>query len=373
MEVRLFRRVLAAVVILVGVCAGASLAATAEQPTVVRVDPVRTETAEQTIPVIGRLIANQAGDVAARADGLVEALSVDVGDRVAAGDVIARLNIDRLTAERDLRVAEAEAAAAAVTAAQAELDLRRQEYERLAGLRESPAFSLGQFDDKAREVQIARSRLAGARGNLARARAQAHLAEIALEDARIRAPYDGVVTYTHAEVGEYIDVGDPIVRLVDDSALEIEADVPGTRLNALTPGATVGAEIAGTRVTATVRAVLPEENPQTRTRVVRLVADLAADNDFAANQDVIIHVPLGRERDVLTVHKDAVLHRGGRYEVFVVGDDGTAQLRPVSIGDAIGTRFVVRDGLAEEDLVVVRGNERLYPGQPIAVGNPPQG
>lgn len=373
MEVRLIRRAVAAVVILVGVCASVALASAAGQPTVVRVDPVRTEAAEQTIPVIGRLIANQAGDVAARADGLVETLLVDVGDRVAAGDVIARLNIDRLIAERDLRAAEAEAAAAAVTAAQAELDLRRQEYERLGGLRESPAFSLGQFDDKAREVQIARSRLAEARGNLARARAQAQLAEIALEDARIRAPYGGVVTDTHAEVGEYIDVGDPIVRLVDDSALEIEADVPGERIDALTPGTTVTADIAGTRVTATVRAVLPEENPQTRTRVVRFVADLDGGGGFAAYQDVVIHVPLGREREVLTVHKDAVLHRGGRYEVFVVGDDGTAQLRPVTIGDAIGTRFVVRDGLAAGDLVVVRGNERLYPSQPITVGNPPQG
>lgn len=372
MAAKLIKWMSAMVMMAVAISACPAVAKSAEPTTVVRVDPVRVQTAEQTMPVIGRLVAKQGGDVAARAAGLVGFLPVDVGDRVAAGDLIARLKSDRLTAERDLRAAEAEAAAAAVTAAQAELDLRRQEYDRLAGLRTSPAFSVGQFDDKAREVQVARSRLAEAQGNRARARAQTQLAEIALEDAEIRAPYDGVVTRRHTEVGEYLDVGDPIVRLVGESALEIEADVPGNRLDALTPGATVAGEIAGVRVTATVRAVLPEENPQTRTRIVRFVTDLQG-GGFAANQDVVVHVPLGRDREVLTVHKDAVLHRGGRYEVFVAADGGTAQLRPVTIGDAIDSRFVVRDGLSEGELVVVRGNERLYPGQSITVGNAPQG
>jgi RND family efflux transporter MFP subunit len=341
-------------------------------PTIVRVDATRMEQAEQSMPVIGRLVAKRAGDVAARSEGLVESLLADVGDRVEANAIVATLKRDLLTAERDRRAAETVAAESAVTAARAELGLRRQEFSRLERLKKSPAFSVGQFDDKSIEVQMARSMLAEAQGNLSQSRAQVQLAEIALEDAEIRAPYAGVVTRTHVEIGEYVQVGEPIIRLVDDSDLEIEADVPGIRQGALAPGVEVIAEVLDTRFPATVRAVLPEENQRTRTRIVRFVSDFDGVGNLAANQDVIVRIPVGSQSEVLTVHKDAVLHRGGRYEVFVA-INGTATLRPVDIGEAIGTRFEVRDGLMEGDLVVVRGNERLFPGQPITVGNEPKG
>ena len=75
-------------------------------PALVKVDEVRREPVTQTVPVIGRLVARQAGDIAARVAGAVVELRVHVGDRVKAGDVIAVLSTERLAAERSVREAQ---------------------------------------------------------------------------------------------------------------------------------------------------------------------------------------------------------------------------------------------------------------------------
>ena len=75
-------------------------------------------------------------------------------------------------------------------------------------------------------------------------------------------------------------------------------------------------------------------------------------------------IPVGEAREVVTVHKDAILNRPNGSVVFVVVD-GQAMIRPVMLGESVGSRVAVSDGLAPGDLVVVRGNERLRPGQPV--------
>ena len=90
----------------------------------------------------------------------------------------------------------------------------------------------------------------------------------------------------------------------------------------------------------------------------------------AAGQSVTVDIPAGRPRDALTLHKDAVVQRGGANFVFVV-DDGTAAMTPVQLGQAVGGRLEVVDGVGAGDLVIIRGNERLPPRGPVQV-TPPQ-
>ena len=338
--------------------------ASAQQEALVGVDAVRTEPLKQTVPVLGRLVARRAGVVAARVQGPVDEILVDVGDRIEKDAVIAVLDRDRVTSQRDLRAAEVTKAEASVASARAEVRLKRQEMARIEGLRTSPAFSKGIYEDKQQQVIMQEGELAQATADLASAQAQLRLAEVALRDAEIRAPYAGVVTRRHTEVGAHVDVGDSVVSLIDDRSLEIEADVPAQRIGGLTPGAPVTFELGGVVLDATVRAAIPEENPLTRTRTVRFVPDLGETADLAANRSVTVHVPAGKPRSVVTVHKDAVLSRKGRREVVVVVD-GTTEIRAVSLGEAAGNRFEVIGGLVIGDLVVVRGNERLRQGQKV--------
>ncbi|NQU60839.1 MAG: efflux RND transporter periplasmic adaptor subunit [Rhodospirillales bacterium] len=343
-----------------------------EPPAQVGVNQVIQEPLKQTVPVIGRFVARQTGVVAARTNGPVGEVLVEVGDRVKTGDVIAVLVNDLLKWRHELQKAEVEQYAAAVKTQKAMTKLRRQELERIQRLIKSAAFSQARLDDKRQEVAVAYSQAAEAVARLASAKANMNLTKTNLSYTVVTAPYSGVVSKRHIEVGAYVNTGEAVVTLVNDTHLEIEADVPAGRTAGLLAGLQVPAVLDnGTRITARVRAVVPEEKTQTRTLTVRFVPELPKGlSGIASNQSVSLSLPAGRNGIVVTVHKDAILSRKGNTLVYVA-QDGKAMIRPVRLGEAVGTRFIVKAGLVPGDLVVVRGNERLVPGQNILFQAPP--
>ncbi|MDA1099293.1 MAG: efflux RND transporter periplasmic adaptor subunit [Proteobacteria bacterium] len=333
----------------------------------VGVDEVRSENVLQTFPVIGRLVARQSGVVAARVGGPVGEMRADVGDRMKKGEVLAVLVREQLHWVRERRAAEVTSRRAQLAGRKAELMMKNMEMERLEQLRKnkSAAHRASKFDDMRQEVAILNSQVTEASARLLQADADAHLAEIDLGYATVRAPFSGVVTQRHTDVGAYLSVGQPVVTMIDDSALEVEAEVPANRLAGLLPGAEVTVRTNNQTIAAKVRAVVPQENPLTRTRAVRFTADIAALlGRLASNQSVTVAIPLNAGEKVVSVHKDAILKRNGNDMVFVVVE-GAVQARDIAIGEGVGGRFVVRKGLQVGEVVVIRGNERLFPGQPV--------
>ncbi|MSP81357.1 MAG: efflux RND transporter periplasmic adaptor subunit [Alphaproteobacteria bacterium] len=368
--------------------------ALAEEAALVAVDAVRVEDMAETVRVLGRLVARQRGEVSTRVAGLVAEFDVDVGDHVRQGDVIATLDIGHLQGMRTLaaaEVAESEAAladaeadeaiaAAAIVTAKARVAAAQQELDRLEKLVNSAAFSQARYDDLKQEIVVAESLVAEAvagkrkaataigrsRAAIERSRASLTMADDDVADARILAPYDGVVVIRAVEIGAYVDSGDALVTLLNDTELEIEAEVAAERLAAVTPGLEVGVDLApGLTVTATVRAVIADENSMTRTRPVRLAFAAPPGAGLAAGQSVEVALPVGPSRRVLTVSKDAILRDTTTSWVFVAAA-GQADKRLVVLGPATGDRFEVLDGLREGDAVIVRGNERLAPGQAVS-------
>jgi len=331
-----------------GASAGPGPGAGGRPPMFVGVDPVREGPLTRTEPVIARVVATRKGVVAARVSGAVVGIDVAVGEHVRKGRILAR---------QDTSVAEARLAFET-----AELKLAEQELKRFEALRSN------------KSAAFARSRYDTAVHRLARARANVRLARLAIEKAVVVAPYDGVVVRKATELGAYLKDGAAVVELVNDTDVEIEADVPADRMKGLRPGrvVTFKRRDGGIPRRARVRAVLPMQNALTRTQAVRLVpvgADPAV--RFSINQAVTVDVPLGATRTVVSVHKDAIVNRGASRLVFLV-KGGRAVPRPVTLGDAIGSRFVVIAGVAPGDIAVVRGNERLRPGQAVR-HRPPMG
>ncbi|PHS78529.1 MAG: hypothetical protein COB59_06565 [Rhodospirillaceae bacterium] len=346
----------------------------AAKATLVDVDEVRKASLNPTVPVIGRLIAEQSGVVSALMSGVVINMVTQIGDRVERGAVIAELSKDRLHWARQLRLAEVSEFQAALKSAKSQTILRTQELKRLENLRKSAAFSKARFEDATQELSKAQSAEVEAAAALQRARANLKLAEIDLNNTTILAPYTGVVARRHTEVGTYLNIGQPVVTLIDDQNLEMEAAVPVERIGGLTPGTSIQFHLRdGQQFSALVRAIVPDENAITRTRLVRFTPffGTATANTLATNQSVTLSIPAGAKRNVLSVHKDAVLNRSGSTVVYVV-KDGVANKQTVKLGEAVGGRFAVESGLIAGDLVVVRGNERLRPGQKVKAKSKPE-
>jgi len=342
-------------------------AAVAQNAAPVGVDAVLAEPLSQTVPVAGRFVARQAGAVAARTEGPITEMTVQIGDRVIAGDVVAVLDVDRLTWRRDLARATAREMEGRLAAAKSELAKAQAELARMEGIRSSAAFNQARYDDAVQDVAIAEGAAAAAAAVVARERAALKLAEDDLRHGRLKAPYNGVVSRRHTEAGAYVRVGDPVISLVNQDDLEIEADVPYNRIPGLAPGTVVSLNLAdGSEHQAIVRALGAEENPLTRTRLVRFTPVIdGGEIANAVGESLAVWLPLGAPREVVSVHKDAILKRQGLSLVYVVTAENIAQIRPVELGEAVGPRFVVLDGLAPGEQVVVRGNERLRPGQEV--------
>ncbi len=346
--------------------------AQAQQAAVVGVDEVTTQSVDQTAPTIGRFVTLFEAVVPALLASHVTEIPINIGDRVARGDTIAVLDIDRLRWEVQQARARLAQADANLGVARARAELAQRRLERAEGLRESTAFSQAQRDDARGEADIAAAQVQVAQAAVEEARARLNTAEDDFRRGTVIAPFDGVVEERHADLGEAVQPGGPVVTLVSERELEIEADVPSVRIPALSPGNAINVTLtSGDLVKTVVRSIGTVENPRTRTRRVRLVPELGEEMAAPAiGEGVTVHVPVSTASVLMTVHKDALLQRRGISVVYVVVD-GKAEIRPVQTGEAVGDRFVVLGGVQPGDVTVVRGNERLLPGQDVAVAPPP--
>ena len=356
---------LAVVATLLALIASWPASAQDQPPALVHVDAVIEEPMSQTAPVVGRIVAREAV-IATQVEGTVSRIHAVIGDRVARGDLLAELDPSRLESDADLRKAQRDESEANLEASAASLASAEQALERLRGLRGSAAFSQARFDEAEQEVRRNRGLVAVAEARLLQAEANWARALIDLEDSQIRAPFSGVVGDRAAHVGEFLQVGAPVMTLINDAGLEIEAAVPSSRIGGIREGIELTFILDDeSRHRALVRASVPMENSLTRTRIVRLTPSFTETaSPLAGNQSAIVLIPVGEVRQVVTVHKDAILNQPNGSVVYVV-IDGQAMIRPVQLGESVGSRFEVLDGLAPGDLVVVRGNERLRPGQPV--------
>ena len=342
----------------------------AQRAAPVGVDEIIMQPFAQTVPLLGELVAKQSGAVAARIDGTVAAMHVQVGDRVARGQALATLDKAELELRLALVRAQYDETVAREQSAAAQLTLASQEVKRLSGLSRQDAVSRASIDDADQQQNIAGARLRESRAAVARASAALQLAALERDYATVLAPFAGGITETLSEVGGYLRRGDAVVKMVSERRMEVEAAVPAQYLGGAVIGADVQVVVGAQTYRATVRAVVAEEERRTRTRRVRLVADALAqaraDANFAAQQSVTLLMPAGVARDIVSVHKDAIIQRGADKIVFIV-IDGAAQLRSIKTGAASGDRIEVLHGLQPGELAVVRGNERLQPNQPVMI------
>lgn len=342
-----------------------SSASSQGRPAGVSTDTVTTREIAETVSVFGQVIAGRQSDVATRVMGVAAVSPLRVGDQVAAGDIVFRLNTERLEIELEQAQAELTIAEAGVEAAKARRDTAQKVFDRTRTLAANSTVSQAQLDDRSGDLAEALANLQQAEARITAAIAGLHRAEYDIENAVIRAPFGGTVLDVTAEVGEFVSTGSVVVQLLDTSALEIEANVPSRLVNSLRNDQPVMARTdTGDELTLMLRAVLPTEFSATRTRPVRFQME-ASDVEVAVGQNVTVDVPISLPEEVLVVSKDAVVQARGGWQVFV-NDGGKASPRTVEIGRSIGDAFEVLSGLSEGDEVVTRGNERLRPGQDIA-------
>lgn len=357
--------------------------------------------------------------VGSQVEGLVTEKLVDAGDRVKAGQPLARLRTRTLELlveaadaelqtrrheleelEHGARPQELDQARSAVRAAKAD-----EEYHQWRLKSAKELFGKGQIAED--EYQLALSschrvdetlaraksalelleegpraeRVLRARTRLKTQQATVDLLKDRLERHTIRAPFDGYVVSVEIELGEWLEKGADVAAVLALDEIDVVVPVVEDRIAGVEIGETVPVRIealGNAEFTGKVAEIIPRADPSTRTFPVKVRVKNTTKGDsvvIKAGMHARVTLGVGRVAGATLVPKDALVFGGRSPIVYVVESDGKragkgpdkVRLVPVKVGVADGGLVQVEGEVAPGAQVVVKGNERLRPGQDVRV------
>jgi len=299
-------------------------------------------------PYPGTVISRNQARLAAEVEGRLEWVA-EIGVVVRRGETVARL--DDVLLEHSLLADKA-----AVARERARLKYQSAEVRRLTPLVRKQSVPESRLDEAIANSGMTRAEIAAGKARVALARER-------LKRANLLAPFDGVITERLLQAGEWAESGAAVVRLVDTSSLEVQTWVPVNALKYVHEGSTLTLTGNPSNAVGTVRTIVPVGDNRSRLYELRLSF---SDEGWPVGADVRVAVPSAEPRKVLTIPRDALVLRRDGKTVYRIDEEGLAQRVPVTTGVAVGP-FIEVDGVQSGDRVVIRGGERLRPGQSVSI------
>ncbi|MDJ0710346.1 MAG: efflux RND transporter periplasmic adaptor subunit [Woeseiaceae bacterium] len=315
------------------------------------VAPVPVETSN---PVRGDVYAVYSGtapieafaeaDVIAKVEGEIREVLVEEGDDVKEGQVLARLDGDRLRLE--------------LNESRARLRKMERDFERNEDLRDKGLLSEGDFEKLKYDLEALR--------------ASYNLASLELDYTQIRAPIDGVISERYIKRGNTISVGNPLYRVTSFDPLVAYLHVPEREYRQIAAGQPVAIDIdalADQRIFAAVTRVSPVVDPATGT--FKITIEIRDDaRRIKPGMFGRMSIVYDQHVNVLQVPRSAIIEELGSESVFVV-EDGKAVRRDVETGYSENGMIEITEGLTDDDSVITVGQVGLKPDATVTVINMP--
>jgi len=299
----------------------------------------RVEFADR-VEALGTLTANESVALTATVTETVSAIHFDDGDRVERGQVLAEMT----SREEHAQLEEARAT----------VNEAWRQYQRIKSLESEGTAARALLDERQRDWETARARLAAIESRLA--------------DRLIKAPFAGIVGLRDLSVGALVQPGDLITTLDDDSVMKLEFPVSATYLEMLRPGLEVqasGRAFAGRTFSGSVKAVDSRIDPVTRSIRVRA---MLPNPEHLLKPGMLVHVVLQKDpRTTLVIPEESLIPLGEQQFVYIIDTDGTVEKRELRIGGRRPGLVEVVEGLTAGEQVVTHGHLRIQPGQLVTV------
>lgn len=310
---------------------------------------VKTAPAERILAVNGRIRPRLQVDIRPTLGGELVALPFDVGDRVEAGQILARID----DAPETAAIAEAEAS---VQTQQATLAQARRELARFE--------ALSQYAIR-RDVEQRRLAVVEGERELSRRRASLMQAR-ELRDRRVlRAPFAGVILERPVDPGQTVGLESVIYRLADLSSPEVTIEVDEIYAAEIRPGIEAMVSLPGQdrQLRAKVLHVEPRVDPATGARDVRLgLVDAAI--DAPSGLTVTVNLVIEKRDRAISVPRSAIVQSGSTAKVRVVGDDDVVIERPISFVDWPAEEVIVTSGIKPGERILA-DPDSAQPGEKI--------
>ena len=366
----------AALLPFVAACRGTETAAPNPQerpPASVSIAPVTGVDEPVIIEATGSFQPDESSDVAPESSGRVTATPVDVGQHVPRAAVLIRIQ----GVDANLRLEEVRASVARAEAnlklAESQNALAQTTAKRQATLLTGGLVPQTVADEARTQAETAANNVLVARASLAQTRAQLALAEKAVADVVVTAPFAGYISQRRVAVGEFVQPSTAVVTLLKIDPLRLQLTLPGVQAGQVQVGQTVSARVdayAGKTFDGKITAVNPVISAEARSFVVEARVPnpsfLLKPGMFA-----VASIRQGRTERALLVPKRAVIEdvNTNSYRVYVVDKDNKARLRVVQLAarQPGPDSTKVLSGIKEGERVATSNLADLYDGAPVAV------
>lgn len=324
-------------------------------PARVEVVPVQKRPVQSVIQLVGTVESPRISMLSSEVEGLVKNILFDEGDFVNKGDLLVALE------DSQLRIL-LEEAREKVVENRAIWERAEDELKRNDELYKKKVISERVYIDSKLSSEAAKSAYN-------RSKIAVQLLEDRMKKKKIFSPFAGVVIEKFVERGEWIQQGKNIAKLVQVDPLRIEVLVPEEVIPQVKKGdparITFDALNHG-NTEGKVSFILPVADSKTRTYPVRIELK-NPDRKYKVGMVARVSLSYGKEEDVLMVPQDALTIFGNNKIITIVTKEKTAKMVPVLVGRNMNGWLEVKGEVSENDLVVIRGNERLIPGQPVMI------
>ncbi len=323
-------------------------------PSPVRVAQVVKQPIQQSVTLVGTVEPWKRSVVASEIEGLVQVFPAKEGMQVTKGQLLARLHTETLNIQID-------SALASHREARTRYRQAKQDLGRVRVLFDKELVTQKEFDDAQAEEGALRDRLSQLDAEIRRVKDQRRKSQIV-------APFEGWITQEFTEIGQWVEEGGPILELVDLSQVKIEVPLPERYVQGIHIGDPVQVSFDGLPdfpAQGTVFSLIAQADRVSRTFPVKVNipnADLFIKSGMVSR----VTFQIGQPYDGLVVPKDALVLRGEREFVFLVNDGMVGQVSVKSVvhlDELVEVTGDVQEGM----IVVVEGNERLFPGQPVRI------
>jgi len=318
-----------------------------------------------TLQATGSFLPDEASDVASEVSGRVLTTPVDVGQFVRRGAVLVRLQ----GVDAELRLEDARAAAtraeASVKLAESQDSLAQTTAQRYRALLATGDVSRTVADQAITQAETSVQNVNTARASLAQARAQLALAEKAVADVVVPAPFDGYISARRVSAGEWVQPSTPVVTLLKIDPLRLQLTIPAVQAGQISRGQQVTARVdayPGRDFTGEISAINPAISPESRSFVVEARIG-NRDAVLKPGMFAVASIDQGRNERALFVPRDAVIEdvNTNSWRVFVVDDKHRARLRVVQLAQRqSGDTIRLLSGITEGERVATSNLGPLY-------------
>ena len=337
-------------IFLSGLSAGvAAQAPDGPPPALVEVEAALRDEAAATTWVPGTVVSRNDARIAAEVSGRATWVA-EVGTAVEAGDPIATIE------DRDLQLQLLDNAAT-LKRLQAQVRYQKSQVARLEQLAKSNNAAATQLDEARSNRDVLEQEIAAA--GIRREQIQYRI-----EQSKVSAPFPGRIVTRLIQPGEYLNAGSPVARLVDTVHKEVRAQAPLAAARFIDDGMVVTVRDEYAEAQNPIRTVVPVGDERSRMIEIRVALEQP---DWVIGGAVRVALPSSQVRQLVIVPRDALVLRGNETFVYRVTQDQTAERVDVQTGIGVGSMVEVIGDIAPGDRLIVRGGERLRPGQPVSI------